>query len=193
MVYSNMPKKWFFCRNIEEWHDWLENNHFIEKEVWLQIKKVGTNEVGINLEGAVEEAICYGWIDSRMYRIDDQKYILRFSPRKPGIIWSVVNKNRAERIIAEGRMTEAGMKAVEEAKLNGMWESAYSSRIEPDTPSDLLAALAEDPVALKNFISWPNSYRFQVIYWLEKSVQKKTRENRIRKVVQSASANKKMI
>lgn len=128
MVDKDIPTDWLFCSSLEEWHNWLLTNHAKESEIWLQIKKVKSKENGVRYDKAVEEAICFGWIDGLMYSIDKDRYILRFTPRRPGSIWSLINRNRAQTLISEGRMTEAGMAKVKEAQSNGRWETAYSSK-----------------------------------------------------------------
>lgn len=132
MIEKNMPQNWLTCSNPQEWHDWLNAHHDSETEVWLQIKKVKSKEQGILLSEAVEEALCFGWIDGIMYSSDAQKFIIRMSPRRRGSLWSLINRNRAERMISEGRMTEAGMVAIREAKANGKWQTAYTSKRQPD-------------------------------------------------------------
>jgi uncharacterized protein YdeI (YjbR/CyaY-like superfamily) len=127
-VYMNKmskPDSWLVCSDIRQWHDWLVTNYLTKTEVWLQIRKVHSEEIGIKIDEAVEEAICYGWIDGRMYSIDESKYILRFTPRRSNSFWSKKNRKRAEVLIETGRMTDIGMKKVKEAQKNGHWENAY--------------------------------------------------------------------
>ena len=119
---------WLTFTSLSEWHEWLAENHKTASEVWVQINKARSSLPGIRLGEAVEEALCFGWIDSQMHSMDPNWFILRFSPRRKNSPWSLINKNRAEELILQGRMTEAGMKAIEEAKRNGWWDKAYSSR-----------------------------------------------------------------
>lgn len=99
-----------------EWRAWLEENHATAQELWLVIYKKHTGKVGVTYEEAVEEALCFGWIDGVMKRLDAEKYALRFSPRKKGSVWSESNKRRVTKLIKQGRMTEAGLVKVKEAK-----------------------------------------------------------------------------
>src|SRR5512136_3086462 len=108
----------------DEWRAWLAANHAIAKEAWLVIHKKHASKSGLSLEDAVEEALCFGWIDGVMHRIDDEKFALRFSPRKKSSVWSQVNKRRVAKLIEQGRMTEAGLAKVKEARANGQWRAA---------------------------------------------------------------------
>ena len=114
------------CSTAEEWHAWLQRNHAVEKEVWLIIYKKHAATRSLTLEEATEEALCFGWIDSIMKRIDDEKNALRYTPRRKGSNWSEANKKRAAKLIEQGRMTEAGLAKIDEAKENGEWDEASS-------------------------------------------------------------------
>lgn len=189
---NNIPQTWLICQNLKEWHDWLENNQDDELEVWLQIKKAKASEQGVKLEEAVDEALCFGWIDGKMHSLNQDHYILRFTPRKSGSIWSMKNRKRAETLIAEKRMTIRGMEKIQEAKMSGRWQSAYSSKEKTEIPKDLLEALESDQEANSNFASSSNSQKLLAIRWLEESKQVKTRETRIAKIVEYVRNKKKL-
>ena len=121
----SFPRSWLVCNEPREWHDWLVENYLTQTEVWLQISKAHLKDIGIKIDDAVEEAICYGWIDGKMFSLDEDKYILRFTPRRLNSLWSKKNKKRAEDIIALGRMTKYGLEKVRAAQKNGNWENAY--------------------------------------------------------------------
>jgi uncharacterized protein YdeI (YjbR/CyaY-like superfamily) len=106
----------------EAWRDWLVGNNATQDEVWLMIYKKHSETPSVTVDQSVEEALCFGWIDSHMRPIDDERYALRFSPRRKTGNWSERNKGRVARLIEEGRMTEAGLAKIEEAKQNGRWE-----------------------------------------------------------------------
>lgn len=192
MTAKNTPESWLICHNLKEWHDWLAAHYDIETGVWLQIKKARSNELGVGMEEAVTEALCFGWIDSKIHSLDAEKYILHMTHRKPGSMWSMINRKRAEALIAEGRMTEAGMVTIREAQANGRWEAAYTSKEKPVVPNDLATALVADQVANNNFENWSNSQKRQSVAWVEQSKQPKTRANRIDKVVSYAHENQKL-
>lgn len=125
MNMMSFPSSWVICNEAKDWHDWLEANYLTKTEVWLQISKAHLKDVGIKIDDAVEEAICFGWIDGKLYSLDKDKYILRFTPRRLDSLWSRKNKKRAETLMAMGRMTEYGLDKIRAAQKNGNWENAY--------------------------------------------------------------------
>jgi uncharacterized protein YdeI (YjbR/CyaY-like superfamily) len=171
----------------KEWRRWLEENSSSEKEVWVIIQKKKSRKKGLKLNEAVEESICFGWIDSKMQSIDPERFRLRFSPRKKNSIWSKNNKERAERMIQAGKMTQAGFETMDEAKRNGKWDTAYSSRMALPIPKDLAKALKKNKLAWKNFRKLSNSTKFQYIYWIKSAKKDETRRKRIIHVVKKAT------
>ena len=111
----------FFAPDRAAWRAWLEANHASAPEIWLVFLKKHVAEPCVSLDEAVEEALCFGWVDSLLRRIDDRSHALRFTPRKPGSRWSASNKARVERLTREGRMAPAGLAAVAAAKERGTW------------------------------------------------------------------------
>jgi uncharacterized protein YdeI (YjbR/CyaY-like superfamily) len=184
---SNLPQNRLVCRDRAEWRAWLAAHHATESEVWLRIRKARSTMEGVRLNEAVEEALSYGWIDGKMHGLDVDSFVLRLTPRRPGSLWALTNRERAERLIAEGRMTEAGMASIREAQANGRWEAAYSAREAPEVPPDLAAALVADPEAGARFAHWPNSLKLQAIYWIGQSRRPHTRARRIDAIVGRAS------
>jgi uncharacterized protein YdeI (YjbR/CyaY-like superfamily) len=175
----------FLCR--EEWRKWLEENHSSKKEIWVIIHKKKSGKKGLKYKEAVEEAICFGWIDSRMQSIDKDRFRQRFSPRKKNSIWSKNNKETAEKMIQAGKMKQAGFETVNEAKRNGKWDIAYSSKMPLVVPKDLAAALKENELAGMNFNKFSNSTKLRYIYWVESAKKSETRKKRIIEVVKKAS------
>jgi uncharacterized protein YdeI (YjbR/CyaY-like superfamily) len=149
------------------WRDWLKANHATHHEAWLVILKVKSPRPGIYLVEAVEEALCFGWIDSLMHSTGEGYYYLRFSPRQPGSVWAASNLQRVERLIAEGRMTEAGMAQVRQAQESGEWQAALRREDVTSLPDDLRTALESSPQAQANFESYPASYKKQLLYWID--------------------------
>ena len=179
-----------FCyRN--QWRSWLEKNQAYAKEAWLKIYKKATKETGLKYDEALEEAICYGWIDGKMKSFDHKSFFLRFSPRKKNSLWSKRNKAIAEEMIKTGRMTEKGFEAVNDAKRSGKWDTAYSSKEPVLVPADLEEALKQNAVAWENFGRFSNSVRFQYAYWVINARKNETRLKRIQEVVKKAAKNLK--
>ncbi len=173
----------------EEWRRWLQGHHDRETAAWLVIRRKGANVRGVAYEEAVEEALCFGWIDGQMHSVDRETFILRFSPRRPDGPWSLSNRERAEELIRRGRMTEAGMRKIEEAKRNGRWEAAYTSAVPPVVPPDLREALDQEAEAGANFDRFSNSDRLMYVAWVEGAKKPATRAGRIRQVVSRAGEN----
>ena len=136
------------------------------------------------------EAVAHGWIDGKMKRLNDDEFIQYFTTRKSNSVWSFSNRERAERLISEGRMTPAGYKTIEEAKQNGRWDNAYSSsRGNTEIPQDLIEALKKNKIAHENFESFPPSARFMYIHWINEAKRQNTRERRIYTVVDRSKKN----
>lgn len=173
------------------WRAWLRRNHASEAEIWLLIHKKSAGKVGVPYEEAVEEAICYGWIDGKLRRIDDRRHAIRFSPRKPRSIWSESNRERAERMIKVRKMARAGLESVEIAKKNGRWAEAYAPKTVPRIPDDLSAALSADRRAARNFEAFANSYKSAYVHWVLDAKREETRAKRIREVVARSALNMK--
>ena len=180
-----------YFKDRKEWRSWLEQHHNNSDHIWLVHYKKKSNKKGITIEEAVEEAICFGWIDGKLQRIDDEKHQLRYSPRKNRSVWSKINRERAEKMIESGRMTQAGLIKIEAAKQSGAWDSAYTNRTKEKMPSDLREALTQDARAWNNFQKFANSYRNMYIGWINDSKTEETRRKRIQKVVEQSIQNKK--
>jgi uncharacterized protein YdeI (YjbR/CyaY-like superfamily) len=178
-------------KDYNAWRRWLEENHSSEKEVWVIIQKKKSKHKGLKYEEAVEEAICFGWIDSKMQSIDAESFRQRFSPRRKNSIWSKKNKKTAEKMIKAEKMTEAGFATIKAAKQNGKWDTAYSSKMAPTIPSDLEEALKENELAWRNFSRFSNSAKVQYIYWVTGAKKDETRQKRIVEVVKKAAKNVK--
>jgi uncharacterized protein YdeI (YjbR/CyaY-like superfamily) len=178
------------AKDRQTWRRWLAEHHATAPGVWLVIRKTASGEPGVSLEEATEEALCFGWIDSKMQPIDADRYRLVFTPRKPDSTWSKINKERVERLIRDGSMTEAGLAAIETAKANGSWTSLDAVEA-LSVPEDLAAALTEDPVAAANFDTYPASLKKMVLHWVTSAKRADTRSRRIVEIVQRAAANRR--
>jgi uncharacterized protein YdeI (YjbR/CyaY-like superfamily) len=175
----------------EEWRKWLEQNHLKFKEIWLIHYKKSSNKKNLTHHDAVEEALCFGWIDSTLKKIDEDRYILRYTPRKNKSVWSKINKETAERMIMQGKMTQEGLEKINLAKKNGLWKIAYTNKIRDKLPSDLEKYLHSDKIAWENFQKFANSYRNIYIGWVKNAKTDITRLKRIKEVVKRSRENKK--
>ena len=172
------------------WRTWLEANHATSRGAWLVTWRPGRGRPVLEYEAAVEEAICFGWVDSRPGRVDDDRARLYFAPRKPRSAWSASNKARVERLLATGRMAPAGIAAVERARANGMWEHLDPvERLE--APGDLVEALAARPPASENFAAFPRSVRRAILEWIAAARRPETRSARIEETAALAARNER--
>ena len=170
------------------WRAWLEANHATSSGAWLVTWRRRSGRLGLDYEAAIEEALCFGWVDSTAGRVDDDRGKLYFAPRKPRSGWAATNKARIERLLAEGRMAPAGITAIERAKANGSWEVLDSAE-RLVLPADLAAALEARPPAAANFAGFPPSARKQMLGWVALARRPETRADRIRQVVGAAERN----
>jgi uncharacterized protein YdeI (YjbR/CyaY-like superfamily) len=169
------------------WRAWLEANHSQADEAWLVHFKKGFQEGTLALSEAVEEALCFGWIDSTLRRIDERRYALRYSPRRPNSIWSQSNQRRVRRLIREGRMTTAGLAAVAQAQENGQWEAAARREQVDRIPPELEEGLRGRPDAREAYLALPPSRRKQLIHWIVSAKRPATRRRRIQAILEEVT------
>lgn len=179
-------------KDREQWRAWLEANHATTAELWLVFYKKRIGKPGVTYDEAVEEALCFGWIDGIFKRIDDEKRANRFCPRRANSIWSQRNKERVARMIEAGRMTEVGMAKVREAQENGQWDKAAEREDVTIVPPELTAALAKDERARANFEKLAPSYRKQFIGWVGTAKREETRRKRVAEAVKMIRENKRL-
>jgi uncharacterized protein YdeI (YjbR/CyaY-like superfamily) len=159
------------------WRDWLDGHHGRSTGIWLRIYKKGSAHPTVTYAEALDEALCYGWIDSVKYSYDSESFLQRFGPRKAKSIWSKINREHVARLIAEGRMQPAGLQAVEAAKADGRWAAAYDSFSRSTVPDDFQAALDAHPDAKAFFegLNKTNRYAFCMRIQSAKKVETRTR------------------
>ena len=175
-----------------DWRTWLRNNHDTKKEVWLIYYKKHTGKPRISYDDAVEEALCFGWIDSIVKKIDDEKFAQKFTPRKDKSKWSETNKKRARKMIKEGKMTKAGLAKIGEAKSNGEWFKTASVRKQLVIPSYIEKALAANKEAQDNFTNLANGYKRQLVGWITSAKREETRKRRLTHAIRLLEQNKKL-
>ncbi len=172
------------------WRAWLEENHATATGVWLVSWRPRSGRTSVVYEDAIQEALCFGWVDSTGGPVDEERGKLYFAPRKPRSIWAASNKARIERLIADGLMRPAGLAAIERAKANGSWETLDSvERLE--VPDDLQAALDGLPPAAANFTAFSPSARKMMLGWVAMARRPETRAARIREIAEAAARNEK--
>lgn len=180
----------FYAPNREVWRAWLEEYHATEKAVWLIYYKRETGKPRVSYDEAVEEALCFGWIDSKPNQLDEERSIQYFSPRKPKSNWSRLNKERIARLTTEEKMDPAGIAKVELAKQNGTWD-ALNGVDALEIPNDLQEALNANPIALEYFMAFARTYKRGILEWILNAKRPETRQQRIEKTVSMAERNLK--
>jgi uncharacterized protein YdeI (YjbR/CyaY-like superfamily) len=175
--------KQLYVPNRDKWRKWLGRHYASESGIWLVFYKKETSKPTIDYEAAVEEALCFGWIDSIIKKIDAEKYVRKFTPRKDKSYWSVFNKKRARRMIKEGRMTAAGLVKIEAAKKSGLWGQTGRPNISLDMPLEFARALDKNKKAKENFTKLAPSYRKHYIGWIQAAKRDETKEKRIRESI----------
>jgi uncharacterized protein YdeI (YjbR/CyaY-like superfamily) len=171
-----------------EWRAWLEASYTRPDGVWLISYKKATGKPRFEYDEAVEEALCFGWVDSKPNKLDDERSLLWFAPRKAGTGWSRPNKKRVERMIASGQMTPAGLAKVEAAKKDGSW-NALDGAEALDIPPDLAEALAAYPAATEHFAAFPCSAKRGILEWILQARTPETRSRRIEETARLAADN----
>ena len=179
-----------YCATREEWREWLAENHDKVKSVWLIYYKKNSGKPRVSYDEAVEEAICFGWIDSTARKMDDERYAQKFTPRNARSEWSETNLRRAERLIAEGRMTEAGMARYRNPrKVRELHQ--VDERGEVVIPEDLFKAIQENPAASAYFGGLAQSHRKHYVRWINDARRPETRARRIVEAVSLLARNLK--
>ena len=181
-------RKTLYVTSREEWRDWLTKHGQSETEVWLIYYKKDSGQPRIPYDDAVEEALCFGWIDSIVKRIDDEKFAQKFTPRRDGSRWSALNERRVRKLIREGRMTEAGLAKLDPAMLG---EKARTKRGagDVDLPPFIKQALVANATAWKNFRSLSPSRRNAYVRLITDAKKEETRDRRVREVVSRLEQN----
>jgi uncharacterized protein YdeI (YjbR/CyaY-like superfamily) len=165
------------------WRQWLGDHHADATGIWLVLHKKGGAVTELTYEQALQEALCFGWIDGQVAKRDEGSYLQRFTPRRSKSPWSKSNVDRIAVLLAEGRMTPAGQSAVDAAKADGRWERAYAGAATAQVPADLAAAIAAVPGAASMFAALDAANRYALIYRVNEAKREETRSRRIEKFV----------
>ena len=188
---SPRPTKPRLFRDRAAWRAWLAKNHATAREAWLVYYKKGVTKTSVTYQEAVEEALCYGWIDSIIRTIDAERYQQRFTPRGPRSTWSAINKQRIATLERQGRMTAAGRATIEVAKGNGSWDRPAAVELDPAVAPALDAALAGDREARQIFDALPPSHRKQYLLWISSAKRDETRARRIAQTLELVRAGRR--
>lgn len=181
-------------KNRKQWRQWLEKNHSSSPGVWFTYYKKETGMPRVGYEEAVEEALCFGWIDSLPRKLDEERTMLKFTPRKTKSVWSQLNKSRIEKLIANKQMMPAGLASIDLAMKNGSWDvltASDNAARNNEMPADLLKLFAKNKNAKSNFQNFSFSIRKQFLSWIDSAKRPETRVTRLKQTVLMAAANKK--
>jgi uncharacterized protein YdeI (YjbR/CyaY-like superfamily) len=168
-----------FFATPEDLESWLEKHHSSSDGVWLKFAKKGSGIRSVVYAEALEAALCFGWIDGQARRLDELHYLQRFTPRRARSKWSKINREKAERLIEQGRMRPAGLEEIERARADGRWDEAYDSAATATVPADFQASLDAEPAAKAFFETLSKSKRYSFLYRIEDAKRPETRAKRI--------------
>ncbi|MBD3287960.1 hypothetical protein GF337_04080 [candidate division KSB1 bacterium] len=173
-----------YVKTRNEWRNWLSEHHDKVPEVWLVFYKKETGQPSIDYGASVEEALCFGWVDSLIKKIDDAKYARKYTPRNDDSVWSESNKKRVAKMIDQGKMTESGQVKIDVAKKNGMWNKKIQRpEIPSEVPPELADALEENRVAKSFFNELAPTYQKQFIMWISTAKRAETKIKRVRESI----------
>jgi uncharacterized protein YdeI (YjbR/CyaY-like superfamily) len=175
-----------------EWEQWLEANHAISEGVWIKMAKKDARIKSVRYPEVLESALCFGWIDGRREALDERYFLQRYTPRRSRSKWSRINREKAEWLIAEGRMRPAGLAEVERAKSDGRWEAAYEGQKSSTVPGDLRRELDARPNAKAFFAELNSQNRYAILYRLQDAKKPETRARRLAKFVAMLEAEEKI-
>lgn len=175
----------------EEWQQWLAQHHNTSKGIWLRIYKKDSGAVSITRDEALDEALCYGWIDGQANKYDESSYLQKFTPRRPKSLWSKRNIEHIARLEKEGRMKPLGLKEVEAAKADGRWERAYDPPSKMEMPQDFLRELSKDKKAKAFFETLNKTNMFSIAWRLQTAKKPETRERRMKAILEMLAKGEK--
>lgn len=179
-----------FVETRAQWRAWLEANHARAGGVWLVYNKKSSGKPHLSYDEQVEEALCFGWVDSKPGKVDQERSSLYFAPRKPKSGWSKPNKERIERMISAGLMRPAGLAKIETAKRDGSWEKLDAVE-KLEVPPDLAAAFRQFEGSAANFEAFPRSARRGILEWIVQAKRPQTRAKRVEETARLAAENKR--
>jgi len=187
---QSLPRLAF--RDQQAWADWLQINHGTSSGLWIQLAKKGSAGRSLSYAEAVDVALCYGWIDGQSKGNNATSWLQKFTPRRKRSIWSKINREKAERLISEGRMQPAGLAEVGRARQDGRWEAAYDSPRAATVPADFQTALKNRPQASAFFGTLNSQNRFAILFRLQTAKKAGTRARRIEQFIRMLENHEKL-
>ena len=176
----------------QAWAGWLHANHATSRGLWIRLAKKASARRSVSYADAVEGALCYGWIDGQSKGHDETTWLQKFTPRRRGSIWSKINREKAERLISDGRMQAAGLAAIDRAKQDGRWDAAYDSPSSATVPNDFQAALKHSPQARAFFRTLNSRNRFAILFRIQNAKKPATRARRIEQFIRMLENHEKL-
>lgn len=176
----------------KKWSDWLARQHDKSAGVWLKLAKKDTGIPSVTYEEALDVALCYGWIDGQKKGFDEKYWLQKFTPRGAKSIWSKINTEKVERLIANGEMKPAGLKAIEAAKQDGRWDAAYASQKNISIPDDFQTALDKNPNAKAFFATLKSAERYSFLFRIVNAKKPETRAKKIQQFVEMLAKSEKL-
>jgi uncharacterized protein YdeI (YjbR/CyaY-like superfamily) len=189
MPNDNLPVLSF--ESPSQWENWLAENHARQDGIWLRLFKKDSREPSVTYAEALDEALCYGWIDGQKNKYDERSYLHKFTPRRNKRIWSKVNTAHVERLIETKKMKAAGLKEIEAAKKDGRWQQAYDSHKNMTMPEDFLSELEKDPTAKAFFETLNKTNRYSIGFRLQTAKTPETRQRRIKTILEMLAKEEK--
>lgn len=175
-----------------QWRQWLARHHAASDGIWLRIRRKRTGGQTLSYAAALDEALCFGWIDGQKAKCDEDWWLQKFTPRRPKSLWSKRNREHVARLIEESRMTPAGLEEVQAAKTDGRWESAYDSSSTMKVPEDFIAELKQDKAAYAFFLALNRANTYAIAWRLQTAKRPETRQRRKAQLLALMKAGKRV-
>lgn len=179
-------------KTAKTFETWLLKNHEKSTGIWLKLFKKDSGKKTVTYAEALDVALCYGWIDGQKLGFDEEAWLQKFCPRRPKSIWSKINTGHVERLVNEGRMRPAGLKAVEKAKADGRWEKAYDSTSTTTVPEDFLKEIRKNKKAEAFFKTLNKTNLFTIAFRLQTAKKQETRDRRMKEIIEKLAKEEKL-
>ncbi|HSE41172.1 MAG TPA: YdeI/OmpD-associated family protein [Acidobacteriota bacterium] len=175
----------------KDWKRWLAKNHSKSSGIWLKFFKKDAGIASVTYDEALDEALCYGWIDGQLKKYDEKSYIQKFTPRRKKSLWSKRNKDHVARLISEGRMTQSGLKEIELAKADGRWDRGYDSPSNMKIPDDFLKEVSKNKKSKEFFDTLNRANKYSIAWRLQTATKPETRQKRMKAILEMLKEGKK--